>query len=97
MNDIIFKDCDFRYLDDNDELSCKNKQGTEIGCDNCQENIHLNCDNFNAKKDFCLKFFRDNISELKECQEKTVFNDSLSILAGAVFFLIPCIHNTSVK
>ena len=36
----------------------------------------LNCDNFNAKKDFCLKFFRDNISELKECQEKTVFNDS---------------------
>ena len=47
-----------------------------IGCDNCQENIHLNCDNFNAKKDFCLKFFRDNISELKECQEKTVFNDS---------------------
>ena len=39
MNDVIFKDCDFRYLDDNDELSCKNKQGTEIGCDNCQENI----------------------------------------------------------
>ena len=76
MNDVIFKDSDFRYLDDNDELSSKNKQGTEIGCDNCQENIHLNCDNFNAKKDFCLKFFRDNISELKECQEKTVFNDS---------------------
>ena len=76
MNDMIFKDCEFRYLDDNEELCCKNKQGTDIGCDNCQENIHLNCDNFNAKKDFCLKFFRDNISELKECQEKTVFNDT---------------------
>jgi hypothetical protein len=21
MNEVIFKDCDFRYLDDNDELS----------------------------------------------------------------------------
>ena len=76
MNNIIFKDCEYRYLDDKDELSCKNKQGNDIGCDNCQENIHLNCDNFNPKKDFCLKFFRDNISELKECQEKTVFNDT---------------------
>lgn len=41
-----------------------------------RKNIHLNCDNFNPKKDFCLKFFRGNISELKECQEKTVFNDT---------------------
>ena len=76
MNNIIFNDCEFRYLDDNAELCCENKQGFDIKCDNCQENIHLNCDNFNPKKDFCLKFFRDNISELKECQEKTVFNDS---------------------
>lgn len=73
---IIFKDCEFRYLDDNDELCCENKQGFDIKCDNCQENIHLNCDNFNPKKDFCLKFFKDNISELKECKEKTVFNDN---------------------
>ena len=40
------------------------------------ENIHENCDNYNSKKDFCLKFFKDNISELTECQEKTVFNDN---------------------
>ena len=39
------------------------------------ENIHENCDNYNSKKDFCLKFFKENISELTECQEKTVFND----------------------
>ena len=37
MNDMIFKDCEFRYLDDNDELSCKNKQNLcssfrEDGC-----------------------------------------------------------------
>ena len=38
-------------------------------------NIHENCDNYNPKKDYCLKFFKKNISSLKECQEKTVFND----------------------
>ena len=38
-------------------------------------NIHEDCDNYNKNKDMCLKFFRDNISELKECAEKTVFND----------------------
>ena len=42
MNNIIFNDCEYRYLDDNDKLSCKNKQGSDIACDNCQENIHLN-------------------------------------------------------
>lgn len=76
---VVFKDCEYRKIDKNDELYCENKvYGNEdnIKCDNCKENIHLNCDNFNPKKDFCLKFFRDNISELKECQEKTVFNDT---------------------
>lgn len=38
-------------------------------------NIHQDCENYSPKKDFCLKYFKDNISELKECQEKTVFND----------------------
>ena len=77
MDDIIFKDCGYRFLDDNGELCCKNKQDIElnISCDNCQGNVHLNCDNYNPKKDFCLKFFQGDISELKECQEKTVFND----------------------
>ena len=75
-----FKDCEFRFLNDNEELCCKNKTGivdeANISCDNCQGNMHLNCDNYNPKKDFCLKFFRGDISELKECQEKTVFNDT---------------------
>lgn len=78
MEDIIFNDCEFRYLEDDNTLHCKNKQGFDYhdtNCDNCAENVHLNCSNYNPKKDLCLKFFRDNISELKECQEKTVFND----------------------
>ena len=42
MNDIIFNDCEYRYLDDDDVLSCKNKQGADIGCDNCQEKTVFN-------------------------------------------------------
>lgn len=73
---VGFKDCEYRYIkEDDDKFYCKNKSDNEY-CDNCKENIHLNCDNFNPKKDFCLKFFKDNISELKECEEKTVFNDN---------------------
>ena len=51
-------------------------------CRDCQyieyelmTNIHKDCDNYSPKKDYCLKFFKPNISELKECQEKTVFSD----------------------
>lgn len=73
MADIVFLDCEYRF-EENNELKCKNKEDNGQ-CDNCKENIHLNCDNFNPKKDFCLKFFRDNISSLKECHEKTTFND----------------------
>ena len=39
------------------------------------ENIHEDCENYNGKQDMCLKFFKPNISEMKECAEKTVFND----------------------
>lgn len=74
-----FKDCVYRKLDKNDELYCENKlyskSTTSIKCDNCKQNIHLNCDNYNPKRDMCLKFFKDNISSLKECHEKSVFND----------------------
>ena len=69
-----FKDCEYR-LRSSIGYFCKNKKGAETECDNCKQNIHLNCDNFNPKKDYCLKYFKENISELKECQEKTVFND----------------------
>ena len=70
-----FKDCQYRYEEDN-KLFCKNKQGDDKECLNCKDNIHLNCDNYSPKRDYCLKFFKDNISELKECQEKTVFSDN---------------------
>lgn len=38
-------------------------------------NIHSDCENYSESKDMCLKNFKPNISELKECQEKTIFND----------------------
>ena len=70
-----FKDCEYRYTD-GELLRCANmKEPNDDLCDNCKENIHLNCDNYSPKKDMCLKFFKDNISSLKECEEKTVFND----------------------
>lgn len=75
MSNINFKDCEYRYLD-GDLLRCSNmKSPNDDLCDNCKENIHLNCDNYSPKKDLCLKFFQENISSLKECNEKTVFND----------------------
>ena len=27
------------------------------------ENIHKDCENYNSKRDYCLKFFEDNVSE----------------------------------
>lgn len=38
--------------------------------------IHDNCENYNKKKDYCLKFFTDNVSEkYKVCQEYSEFSD----------------------
>lgn len=73
MND--FKDCQYRYIGNKDKLYCKNKTGMDNYCDNCKSNIHLNCTNYNPKKDMCLKWFEENISSLKECKEKTTFSD----------------------
>jgi len=74
-----FKDCEYRKLDKNDELYCENKlhnpNNDSISCDNCKGNVHLNCDHYNPKKDFCLKFFEHDASTIAECKEKTVFND----------------------
>ena len=39
-------------------------------------NIHSDCENYNSKKDMCLKWFEENISKLDHCKEKTVFNDA---------------------
>jgi hypothetical protein len=38
-------------------------------------NIHSDCENYNPKKDFCLKWFEENVSRLTECKEKTTFSD----------------------
>ena len=76
--DIIFKDCEFRYIGEYGELQCKNKQGLDsnLKCDNCAENIHLSCINYNPKKDMCLKWFEENVSEHHDtCNEKATFSD----------------------
>ena len=44
-------------------------------CKSMTESIHETCENYSPKKDYCLKFFKPNISSLKECQEKTTYND----------------------
>ena len=40
------------------------------------ENIHQNCENYNPKKDMCLKWFEENVSERYEvCREYSEFSD----------------------
>lgn len=76
MTNNEFKDCEFRFLDEDEGLCCKNKTGVDLRCDNCTQNIHLNCENYNPKRDMCLKWFESNVSEsYKECHEKTIAND----------------------
>ena len=39
-------------------------------------NIHSDCENYNSKKDMCLKWFEEKVSErYEECREKSLFND----------------------
>ena len=39
-------------------------------------NIHENCENYNSKRDMCLKWFETDVSErYTVCKEKTVFSD----------------------
>ena len=43
----------------------------------CEENIHKNCENYSEKKDYCLKFFEENVSvKYKVCKEYSEFNDN---------------------
>lgn len=40
------------------------------------ENVHKDCENYNQVKDYCLKFFEENISEkYKTCKEYAKFSD----------------------
>lgn len=41
-----------------------------------EENIHLDCENYNAKKDMCLKWFEGGVSKYNECAEKRRFSDT---------------------
>lgn len=39
-------------------------------------NIHKNCDNYVPSKDYCLKFFEENVSvNYMVCREYSEFND----------------------
>ena len=39
-------------------------------------NIHEDCENYSKNKDYCLKYFEENVSKnYPECKEKTIFND----------------------
>lgn len=40
------------------------------------ENIHMDCENYVPNKDYCLKWFEENVSEnYKVCREYSEFND----------------------
>ena len=40
------------------------------------ENIHENCENYNSKKDMCLKWFETEVSKrYKVCREYSEFSD----------------------
>lgn len=42
-----------------------------------ERNIHKDCDYYNPKKDYCLKFFEEKVSEkYKVCKEYSEFNDN---------------------
>ena len=41
-----------------------------------EKNIHLDCENYNAKKDMCLKWFEEGVSKYNECAEKRQFSDT---------------------
>ena len=72
-----FQDCEYRYSED-DILYCENKYDKDNRCDNCKQNIHLNCDNYVPKNDMCLLFFElgvSNVSQYNECAEKTIYDD----------------------
>ena len=41
-----------------------------------EENIHSDCENYSPKRDYCLKWFEDRVSErYKVCREYSEFND----------------------
>ena len=73
---VVFKDCEYRFEEKN-TLYCKNKQD-KGKCDNCKENVHLNCQNYVPKNDQCLLYFELGVSEVSQyntCTEKIIYDD----------------------
>ena len=80
-----FKDCQYRYIED-DVLYCENKldkdnrnKSDKGECDNCKENVHLNCQNYVPRNDMCLLYFElgvSNVSQYDTCAEKIIYNDN---------------------
>ena len=54
MADIVFQDCEYRYVEEDGVLHCKNKDGLETECDNCQGNVHLNWVRIIILKKICV-------------------------------------------
>ena len=76
MTGIVFKDCEYRF-ENNNKVYCKNKKD-KGECDNCKGNIHLNCEQYVPKNDMCLRWFELGVSEVSqydECAEKVIYND----------------------
>ena len=74
-DEIIIKLCD-KLEEENINYKFKLSDGTGFVAYEGRTNIHKDCENYSPKKDYCLKFFKKNISSLKQCQEKTTFNDN---------------------
>lgn len=72
-----FNDCECRFEED-DILYCMNKMDKDDRCDNCKNNVHLNCQNYVPKNDMCLQYFQlgvFDVNQYDDCAEKTIYND----------------------
>ena len=57
-------------------------------------NIHENCENYSPKKDYCLKFFEENVSEkYKVCKEYSEFSDKELSRKWSNWTLSPAINH----
>jgi hypothetical protein len=77
-DDVVFRDCEYRYLD-GELLRCASmKSVNDDLCDNCKSNVHLNCQNYVPKNDMCLLYFELGVSEVSQydtCAEKIIYDD----------------------
>ena len=73
---VRFEDTGLSYPIKDYEVDDSVKELTLKMGDREMNNIHLDCEYYNPKKDYCLKFFTDKVSEkYPYCQEYSKFND----------------------